>query len=190
MSKNFAKGIVWDLSDLYRSVDDPAIEADLGKAEGLAAEFEKKYRPCFEENHAAPLPLAQILRDYKEIITRLTKPGVFAHLSFAAKTDDPVLGAFLQKTQHRITAVSCRLFFFEVAWNRLDEKSVRSLLADPGVSGDRHYHEKLRVSAPHTLAEGEEKIMAMKSLTSAQAFSRLFDETINQHGPGRSPPVA
>jgi oligoendopeptidase F len=36
----------------------------------------------------------------------------------------------------------------------------------------RHY-------ARHTLAEGEEKIMALKSNTSGQAFARLFDETVN-----------
>ncbi len=180
MSENMAQGVRWDLSDLYRSTGDPALEADLKDAETLALEFEKKYRPFFESNGSSPLPLAGLLRDYKEILTRLTKPGVFAHLSFAAKTDDPALGAFLQKIQHRITQISCHLLFFEVSWARFDERAVKKFLSDSAIAGDRHYLEKLRAQAPHTLAENEEKIMAMKSLTSAQAFSRLFDEVVNK----------
>ena len=47
MSANFAKGITWDLSDLYASIQDAKIESDLKVAEEKARAFEKKYKPLF-----------------------------------------------------------------------------------------------------------------------------------------------
>jgi oligoendopeptidase F len=39
-----ATGIRWNLSDLYRSVDDPQIEKDMAVAEEQAQAFEGRYR--------------------------------------------------------------------------------------------------------------------------------------------------
>jgi hypothetical protein len=39
-----ADGIAWDLSDLYRGVDDPRIKADLEGAMARAQAFETAYR--------------------------------------------------------------------------------------------------------------------------------------------------
>ncbi len=179
MSNQFAKDIRWDLSDLYRSIDDPQIEADLASAETQAADFEKKYKTLFEKKPHDNISLAGLMKDYKEIVTRMTKPGVFAHLSFAEKTNDPAAGAFLQKVQVRLTDISTHLIFFEVQWSRLDAQTAAQWLNDPAVQNDRHFLEKMRAYAPYTLGEGEEKIMAIKSNTSSGAFSRLFDEVMN-----------
>lgn len=179
MAQNFAQGVTWDLSDLYSSVHDPKIEQDLAAAEKKAVEFEKKYKPSFEGPVNGGLPLVELLKEYKEIITLLTKPGVFSQLSFSERTNDPAIGAFLQKIDVRITDIQAHLLFFEVRWNKLDDAIVKKYLADPRLAADRHFLEKMRYFAPHTLAEGEEKIMAVKSNTSGGAFRRLFDEVMN-----------
>ena len=41
---NSASGVCWNLKDLYKSPKDPALEADLAKAEKRAIAFEKKYK--------------------------------------------------------------------------------------------------------------------------------------------------
>jgi oligoendopeptidase F len=107
MSENYASGVSWDLSDLYVSLRDPRLEADLKKARELAAAFEKKYKPLFEKmgSDGAPFPLADLLRDYKAVVTLMTKPGVFTHLSFAERTNDPAVAAFMQKTQVTLTDI-------------------------------------------------------------------------------------
>ena len=180
MSENFAKDVRWDLSDLYAAIQDPKIQTDLALAQAKALDFEKKYKPLFAAlNESASFPLAQLLKDYKEIITLLTKPGVFAHLSFAQETNNSTVGAFMQKMQVTITDINSHLLFFEVLWNKLDTKTAEHLMNNPEVQSDRHLLEKMRVWAPHTLAEGEEKIMSIKSNTSGSAFSRLFDEVMN-----------
>ena len=112
MSENFAKGITWDLSDLYHSIDDPMIEADLALAESKAVGFEKKYKTFFDAAPNGGPFLADLMKDYKEIITLMTKPGVFSHLSFAEKTNDTSAGAFMQKIQVRLTDISSHLIFF------------------------------------------------------------------------------
>ncbi len=180
MSNTLAKGITWDLSDLYLDIRNPKISSDLQSAESRSVEFEKKYKPTFEDfSRTKSLPLPELLQDYKAIVTLMTQLGVFAQLSFAEKTNDPKRGAFMQKIQVALTNIGSHLLFFEVLWNRLDEASATQLMADPKLKEDRHFLEKIRLYAPHTLLEGEEKIMAIKSNTSGSAFSRLFDEVMN-----------
>jgi len=180
MSNTLAKGVTWDLSDLYRSAVDPKISSDLESTEAKARGFEKKYKPFFEkEGQHAALPLADLLNDYKEIAVLLTRLGVFAQLSFAEKTNDPKTGAFMQKIQVALTDIQSHLLFFDVYWTKLDDQTASVLMSNPKLKDDRHFLEKMRAYAPYTLLEGEEKIMAIKSNTSGHAFSRLFDETMN-----------
>ena len=180
MSNYLAKGVTWDLSDLYPSIEDAKVSSDLKTAEAKAVAFEKKYKASFEKpDQNGVLPLPALLKDYKEIAVLLTKLGAYSHLSFAEKTDDPTRGAFMQKIQVALTDVQSHLVFFEVYWNKLDDKTASRLMKDPLLKTDLHFLEKMRAYAPHTLLEGEEKIMAVKSNTSSHAFSRLFDETMN-----------
>ena len=52
-TEKMAKGVRWDLSDLYASLEDPQIEKDLKTASKLASDFQKKYKPLFETLQAA-----------------------------------------------------------------------------------------------------------------------------------------
>ncbi len=175
-----AQGITWNLSDIYASCDDPKIESDIKLAGSKAKAFEVKYKPLFEKiGENGPLPLAQLLKDYKELAVLLTKLGVFAHLYFAEKTSDPSRGAFMQKMQTLLTDIQSHLLFFEVLWNKLDSRAVSAIMRAPELKNELHFLEKMRIYAPHTLSEPEEKIMAVKANTSGSAFSRLFDEIVN-----------
>lgn len=180
MPENFAEGVRWDLSDLYASRRDPAIDADLKRTRSLALSFENKYKPLFAKNGTAGTAwLAELLKDLKEIQTLSARLGTFAHLSFAEKTDDAESGAFMQKISVELTDIGTHLLFFEVAWSRLDDAAAKAFIADEAVRADRHFLEKMRTWAPHTLSEGEEKVMSVKANTGVQAFSRLFDESVN-----------
>ncbi len=181
MSENAAQGVRWDLSDLYPSITDPKVSSDLELAASKAIRFEKKFKPIFENlKDPGSFPLPELLKDYKEIITLTVRLGTFSQLSFAEKTNDPARGAFLQKIQVALTDIQTHLLFFDVYWNQLDEKIVSQILQNPSLRPDLHFLWKMRSFAPHTLKEGEEKILAVKSNTGGRAFSRLFDEVINK----------
>ncbi len=179
MNSTPAQGVKWNLSDLYRSVDDTALVSDLELAKSKSVAFEAKYKLLLQ-NISTSFPLFELVEDYKEIATLLTRLGTFSHLSFAEKTNDPARGAFMQKIQVGLTDIQSHLLFFEVCWNKLPENTAQDLMKDPRLKNDLHFLNKMRLYAPHTLAEGEEKIMAIKSNTAGSAFSRLFDETMNQ----------
>ena len=117
MSQNLAEGIRWDLSDLYASIEDPKTLSDLKIAESKALEFAKKYRPHFEnlvQGSSVDFDMAGLLEDYQQILTLVTKPAVFSHLSFAEQTNEPQRGAFLQKVQDLTTEIETHLLFWDV----------------------------------------------------------------------------
>ncbi len=178
----YASGVRWDLTDLYASSEAPKLTADLDRAEALAKDFEKKYKPALEAFAASgtPFDAAALLRDYKALLAPETTAGVFAHLSFAEKTDDAKRGAFMQKVSDRLTSIHEHLIFWGILWCKAPEAAVRSMLAKPELAADRHYLEDMRKYAPHTLTEPEEKILSLKDNTGGSAFSRLFDETVNR----------
>ncbi len=182
MTGALAEGVKWNLGDLYASLEDPKIEQDLKAMEASAVTFQNKYKSQLEKltvHSAAAFPLAALLSDYKELVTVMIKIGVFSHLSFAESTSDAKVAAFMQKIRVRLTDIQSHMLFFDVLWNKLDEAAAQKLISIPDVQADRHFLEKIRIYAPHTLTEGEEKIMAIKSNTGGSAFSRLFDEIMN-----------
>ncbi len=167
-----AKGIVWDLSDLYQSMHDPKLNEDLKTAKVKAANFEKKYKP-----NLSPLP--ELLKDLEEITTLCTKPMAYALLLHAAQTDSQKVGAFYQKVQLEMTEIRHHLRFWDLQWNGLDETVAAPLIRDPKNAFYKHYLETLRKYANHLLTEPEEKILDIKANTGSRAFSRLFDEVVN-----------
>ena len=66
--------------------------------------------------------------------------------------------------------------FFELEWAALDDDRAEALLAADGLDKARHYLRNARRYRPHLLSEPEEKIMAEKSVTGRDAWSRLFSE--------------
>lgn len=174
-----AQGVRWNLNDLYASFTDPRIDADLGTALEKADTFEKKYRPLLEQPSPEDFPIQTLIADYKEIITLSARLGSFAYLSFAERTDSSEAGTFLQKIQTRLTNIQTRLVFLDVLWTRLDKTTAERILHQPEAAEHRHFLETLRIYAPHTLSEPEEKILAEKANTSSRAFARLFDEVLN-----------
>lgn len=179
--QNPAKEVRWNLTDLYLSIQDPAVDRDLKELIRQAGLFQKNYKPLFE-NTASKLneSLPDLVRDFKSIVILINKLWSFSYLAFAEQTDDQARGAFRQKIKTALADVQTLLNFFQVHWVRLPAKEVERLLQNPHIESDRHYLEKLSLYAPHTLAEGEENIMALKNETGPGAFSRLFDEIVNR----------
>jgi oligoendopeptidase F len=174
-----ADGISWDLSDLYGSLQDSRITADLDSAMSRAQAFEKAYRGRIDVpgGPAAPL-LLEALRELESLYEQLDRPAAFAGLLHAAKTDDPARGALLARTREQRTAVNQHLIFFDLEWIKLPDDAARALIAHPQLARYRHYLDQKRAWRPHYLSEPEEKILDEKSVTGRSAFVRLFDETV------------
>src|SRR3569832_1599516 len=101
----------WDLTDLYRGVDDPHLETDLSDALKEAELFEKKYRGQVASGQTNPKDLTQMVRELALIRERGDRVISYAYLVFAAATRDPKHGALLQRVQERLTDVHNLLLF-------------------------------------------------------------------------------
>jgi oligoendopeptidase F len=175
-----ADGVAWNLSDLYRGVDDPQLAHDLEAALRRAQAFETTYRGKIQvEGGPSPDLLLAALHELESLYEQMDKPAVYASLVHAAKTDDPTHGALLTRTREQRTAINKHLIFFDLEWVKVADEPARALLGLPLLAKYRHYLEQKRAWRPHYLSEPEEKVLEEKAVTGRAAFVRLFDETVS-----------
>jgi oligoendopeptidase F len=178
--------INWDLSDLtdLRSAGleadgagtEPAaaVEVLWAEAERLAGEFAERYEGAVGELDGPGLLRAMTaLAAISDLAGRALN---YAHLSFAADTADPEIGALLQASSERATAIRTQLLFFELEWVAIDDERAEQLLATDGLDFCRHHLRLERRYRPHLLSGPEERIASELSITGAGAWGRLFDE--------------
>ena len=174
-----SEGVRWDLSDLYRGIDDPKITKDINTTLLKAKKFERKYRKKINSKKVSSRLLLSALEELESISESIGKLIAFAHLVFAADTSNPKHGAFLQSIQEKATEVRKHLLFFELEWVSLPDKIANQLIVSNRLSHYRHFLDRERRYKPHRLSESEEKILDEKANTGSRAFMRLFDEVIN-----------
>ncbi|TBH20711.1 M3 family oligoendopeptidase [Thermus thermamylovorans] len=159
----------WDLSDLYPSPEDPRLEGDLAEALRLAEGLDPK-------DLLDPKGAEDLFRRYEEALEKAYRPLNYASLYFATRTQDPVAKALLDRVRNRYTEVRNRLLPLEVALRKLPEEAFQALLHHPGLADLRHFLERQRAYAPHTLSEREEELLNLKGLVGRSAWSQFYTE--------------
>lgn len=177
--KELGKMPLWDLDDLYNGINDIKIEEDLKVLEDNVDIFEKKYKTKVYSLSA--IGLYRALVEYENISELMGKLGSFAYLKYAENLTIDKNIKFYQKISEEITRLSAKLSFFTVEINNLSEESIRDKLIR-SISLKTHYEtfiNNIRLFKNHQLSTELEEYSTEKSLTSSQAWSRLFDETID-----------
>lgn len=171
-----AEDVTWNLAHLYAGADDPALNRDLDAADARAAALRERYYGRLAGLDAAAL--VEMLREYEAIVELSAKVESYAHLAWAADTNDPARGALLQRATERDSRLSQELVFVELEWAQAPDDVADRLIASPELARYRHFLEKARRYRPHLLSEPEEKILAEKSVTGRSAWTRFFDEAL------------
>ena len=171
-----AKGVTWDLSDLYAGPDDPRLERDLDAALEAAQAFAARHRGRVAELDAAALAAA--LDELERFEEPAHRAASYAQLLFAGDTAAPRHGALLQRVQERGSEIRNALVFFELEWVAVDDARATALLDDPALARRRHLLGLMRRYRPHLLSEPEEKLLEETANTGPRAFMRFFDETL------------
>ncbi|TZG34805.1 M3 family oligoendopeptidase [Agrobacterium sp. B1(2019)] len=171
----------WKLSDLYPSGDSPEYKGDLDKAESMAAAFEKKWKGRLEAAAKATgdKGIGAALKEYEALDDLIGRIGSFAGLTYFSDTSNPANGKLYGDAQAKLTDISSHLLFFTLELNRIDDATMDACMASDAVAG--HYRPwlvDLRKDKPHQLDDQLEQLFLEKSMTSAAAFNRLFDETM------------
>lgn len=167
----------WDLSDLYASPEDPAIESDFIRLEDEAKTFETRWKGKLGK--ASSADLAHALQGYEVIEEGLGKIGSYSQLLFAAHTTDPVCGRFAQSVRERLTVISAYLLFFPLELNRLDDAALeKGFSENEALAAWRPYLRDLRVFRPYQLSDEVERVLMDMAVSGRNAWVRLFDETM------------
>lgn len=174
MQTTGAEEIVWDLSPLYASVDDPAIQTDMERANTLADQFVAAYKGKLasmdEEDFVDAMKAIEQIRD---VTGRISS---FASLVYSTDTADTTNGALLQRVQEFGAQLEQKLVFFNLEWNALSDEQVEKIINNPTLGGYAHHLEAQRRYQPHQMTEAEERVAIEKNVTGRQAWVRFFTQ--------------
>ena len=92
-----AETVRWDLSDLFASPTDPAIETTLTSALERAIAFESKYRGRVAS--LEPGEFAAMMRELEEDEIAAAMPEVYAYLLHSQNTQNPAAGRLLARVR-------------------------------------------------------------------------------------------
>jgi oligoendopeptidase F len=169
-----AEEVVWELSDLYNSSDDPLLEKDLSESTKQAEAFASSYRGRVG---ALDVPeLVQLLQAYESILELSGKAGTFAFLNWSTNTEDPARGALLQRLHEHSSQLQQKLLFFELEWAHVEDGRAQALMSNPVLAHYSFWLTLARRYRPHLRSEAEEKILAEKAVTGRNAWVRFFEE--------------
>jgi oligoendopeptidase F len=168
----------WDLTDLYPAPDSAELKRDLEWSKSEAKAFEADYKGKLEALTKAGKLYEAIARSEKlgDVTGRL---GSFAYLRYALDTQNPEKTKFLGDINQALTDLATGLLFWELELNAIDDATIAAALAeDANLMRYKHWFAELRKAKPYQLDQKLEELFFEKSVTGAQAWNRLFDETM------------
>lgn len=163
----------WDIDTLVEGRGEAGVDELLNEARARAETLAQNKGKVAGFSGADLGAFMTELGAIRELVGRAAS---YARLAFSADTTDEAVGALMQKAEERATEIGTMLLFFELEWNDLEDDVAEGLLAHASVASARHYLKVLRRYRNHLLTEPEERILAEKSITSTNAWMRLFSD--------------
>ena len=168
----------WDLSDLYKGMDDPAVAQDLDRAAAEARRIKESYQGKLAALVSDGTGLADAIAAYEQLSDLMGKLGSFAGLLYAANQADPARAKFYGDISERLTRIATDLIFVELELNQIDEAALEGAMDVPALQRFKPWLEDLRKEKPYQLDEKLEQLFTEKGQTGRGAFTRLFSETM------------
>lgn len=167
----------WNLSDLYTSVNDKQIEIDIQELENKINQFQS-YRGKIKDQSGKELYNTVI--EYEYISELMAKLGSFASLKYAENLSLDENVKFYQRINEKLTELSSNLIFFPLEINKIPKTRLNDLYASSkSLKAYKPFIDEIRLFKPHQLNEKLEQLMMEKGLSGRDAWSRLFDETMD-----------
>jgi oligoendopeptidase F len=169
----------WNLDDLYPGPESAELKRDLEWSKSEARAFEADYKGKLEGLAKAGRLYEAVARSEKlgDVTGRLS---AYSYLRYALNTQDPARVKFLGDLSQAITDLATGLLFWELELNTIDDAVIEAAMAmDENLARYRHWFVELRKAKPYQLDEKLEELFFEKSVTGAQAWNRLFDETMS-----------
>jgi oligoendopeptidase F len=166
--------VIWNLTDLYSSINDPVVKDDIAACEKEATAIKEEFSGTLHSISAGSLII--LVQRLEELETKLAKLSTFAFLNFATKINQAESSAFLQKIKEVSSKISTETIFFDLEWNELDTEKATLLLEAEEVTSQRHHLQNIRRYTDHLLSQTEETLLLKKSPVGSSSWTTLFEK--------------
>ncbi|MDL0089031.1 M3 family oligoendopeptidase [Campylobacter gastrosuis] len=162
--------MTWDLTALFKDLN--ALDEFIQALKQDAINFKNQH-----ENQLSSLNANEFLKAFSEferLNEGISKVLTYAFLIFAKDTKN---GSFYAKYDEICTKISQNLLFFELEFNQIDKNLQENFITNAPKYA--YYLKNLQKQKSHQLKLDEEQILLRTANTGAQAFARLFDESMS-----------
>ena len=166
--------VVWNLDDLYESLQDESLKDDLDLCLQEADLLKESCAGKMDE--LEPAVFARTVRRLERILENLGRIGTYGFLNFVTQVKNSEAGAFLQQSKEEAAKVNRQLVFFDLEWAKMDKPSADRLLEDEDTAPYRHYLTNLRRYADHLLSNSEETLLVELSPVGNESWLTLFEK--------------
>jgi len=168
----------WDLSDMYKGIDDIKINKDLEKVRKGNSAFAKKYKGKIATLSGDEF--AKMLKEKEELSSIGAVLGEFAYLNMVTQMQNKEATAFYQSISEKLTDYYKPLVFFGLELNKLPDAHLKKLYKNKDVAFYKPFLTRVRRFKKYELSEEVEEILMEKSITSSDAWVRLYEETCSR----------
>ena len=167
----------WDLSDLYSSLDDARINIDIEELKSMIYNF-RKYKGKIASLNGKELYKALI--EYENIEELMSKLASYSYLKYSENLASEENIKFYQRIKEELTVFYADILFFTLELNKIPDDKLEELFAESrSLTVYKQVIDDIRVEKPHQLNERLEKLFLDKSITSSDAWVRLYDEVMD-----------
>lgn len=153
-----AADVRWDLTDLYRELDDPALDEDVARFLAMAEAFDKNHRGRLHET------LGQALREQAAMQTLGSKVMVYLMLRRSTDAVNAEIERRMGQAQEAFSVAEANhLTFFEHELVALSEERYETALAaDAYAQHHRSYLDHVRANRQYLLKEDVERALTLR----------------------------
>ena len=169
----------WNLTDLYASPKDAAVERDLLRCAEDARRIRTTYQGKLVGMGRDASVIVAAVRAYEDLSELMGKLASYAQLLYAGDQADPERAKFYGDVQERLTQISTDLVFFELELNQIADADLAEAVKAPALARYKPWLDDLRKEKPYQLDEKLETLFMEKGQTGRGAWTRLFSETMS-----------
>ena len=175
ISKNKNDLPTWDLSEIYKGINDPKIKNDLNEIRKLSKAFKVKWKG--EINNLNSNEFIECIDHYQNLNEHLYKIGTHSSLMFATNMEDPEISRYNSTISDEVTEIFSSLIFVTLELCKIDDDLINDWMSNANAKTWLPYINILRKRNPYLLDPLVEEMLIEKSATGRSAWVRLFDET-------------
>ena len=175
ISKNKNDLPTWDLSEIYKGINDPKIKNDLNEIRKLSKAFKVKWKGKI--NNLNSNEFIECIDHYQNLNEHLYKIGTHSSLMFATNMEDPEISRYNSTISDEVTEIFSSLIFVTLELCKIDDDLINDWMSNANAKTWLPYINILRKRNPYLLDPLVEEMLIEKSATGRSAWVRLFDET-------------